>query len=80
MIFLPVYSLPGFFYINDPESISMFKFNNSTIRKRCEKCSKLTTKTPNAIDVVLVPLLLTLNIFTHFSAVSIAEFEQVNVY
>ena len=31
MIFLPVYSLSGFFYINDPENISMFKFNNSKL-------------------------------------------------
>ena len=46
-----------------------------------ETCSKLTTETPNdVIDVILVSLLLTLNILTPFSTVSIAEFEQVNVY
>ena len=39
-------------------------------RKRCEICSKLTIKTPehqnDVIDVVLVFLLLTLNIFRTF--------------
>ena len=43
----------------------MFKVNNKNTR--------------NVIDVVLVFLLLTLNIFHTFSSVSIADFEQVNI-
>ena len=45
----------------------------------CSKlnCSKLTTKTSE--DVVFVSLVLTLNkLNTHFSGVSITDFEQVN--
>ena len=49
----------------------MFKFNNKNTRKRCEISSKLTIKTPedviNLIEVVLMSLLLTLNIFRTFS-------------
>ena len=42
--------------------------------------SKLTTKTPEqVIDVVLLFLLLTLNIFHISVSVSIVVFEQVNV-
>ena len=43
----------------------MFKVNNRNTRTRCELCSKLTIKTPqnDAIGVVLVSLLLTLNVF-----------------
>ena len=41
--------------------------------------SKLITKTPEHIDIVLLFLLLTLNIFHIFVSVSIVVFEQVNV-
>ena len=43
----------------------MFKVNIRNTRTSCEICSKLTLKTQeyNAIGVVLVSLLLTLNIF-----------------
>ena len=56
--------LPGLFQplLQDPANIYLFKVNNSNIRKRCEICSKKTIK----IDVVLVFLLLTLNIFHIF--------------
>ena len=43
--------------------------------------STIETREKNhAIDVVLVSLLLTLNIFHTFFSVSIVEFEQVNVF
>ena len=48
-------------------NIYSFKFNNRSIRKRCEICSKLTIKHQNNVnDAVLVFLLLTLNIFHTF--------------
>ena len=50
----------------------MFNVINRNSRKRCEICSMLTIKT-------LVSLLLTLNIFTPCSTVTIVNFEQVNV-
>ena len=66
-----------------PVNIYLFKFNNRNTRKWCGICSKLIIKTPeHVIDVVLVFLLLTLNIFhtSHlFSSVSIVEVEQLNV-
>ena len=45
--------------------IYLFKDDNKDTRKRCKICSKLTIKTPerHIINVVLVFLLLTLNIF-----------------
>ena len=45
--------------------IYLFKDDNKDNRKRCKICSKLTIKTPerHIINVVLVFLLLTLNIF-----------------
>ena len=50
-----------------PECILLFKVTNKNTRKRCEVCSKLTINTPKRPhDVVLVPLLLTLNIFLTF--------------
>ena len=45
----------------------MYKVNNKDTRKK------------DVIDVALMPFLLTLNIFTPFSSVSIVHFEQVNV-
>ena len=49
--------------------------NNRNTRKRNQIYSKLTIK----IDVVLVFLLLTLNIFHTFFGVPIVDFEQVTV-
>ena len=46
----------------------MFKVNN--------KDTRTTPMVSN--DVVLASLLLTLNIFAHFSSVSIVKFEQIN--
>ena len=44
-----------------PAGIYLLKVNNRNIRTRCEICSKLTIKA--TVNVVLVSLLLTLNIF-----------------
>ena len=44
-----------------PADYYLFKVNNRNTTRRCEIYSKLTTKM--TIDVVLVSLLLTLNIF-----------------
>ena len=49
-----------------PANIYLFNVNNTYTRR--------------TIDVVLVSLLLTLNIFTPFSSVFIVEFEQANIY
>ena len=52
-----------------PAKIYSFKFNNKSTRKWCEivKIFKVNNKTPeDAIDVVLVFLPLTLNIFHTF--------------
>ena len=59
-----------------PANIYLFKVNKRNIRKISGLCSKLTIKTPERRDVVLVILLLTY--FTPFYSVSIAAFEQVN--
>ena len=50
-----------------PANMYLFKVNHKSTSKRC------------VIDVVLLFLLLTLNIYTTFSSVSIVGFEQVNV-
>ena len=57
------------------------KVSNKKTRKRCQICSKLTDNkdTNDANDVVPVSLLLTLNIFTPCSSVSIINFEHVVV-
>ena len=50
-----------------PVNIYLFKVISQDIRKWCEICSELTIKTPERCkNVVLVPLLLTLNIFHTF--------------
>ena len=61
-------------------NIYLFKVNNRNIRKNCEVCSKLAIQKHqnDAIDFVLVFLLLTLNIFHTFSSASTVDFEQVN--
>ena len=59
----------------NPSGNYMFKVNNRNTRTRWEISSKLIIKTPG---VVKVSLLLTLNIFTPCSSVSIVNFEQVN--
>ena len=46
-----------------PAGNYMFKVNNRNTRTRCEICSKVTIKILDAIGVVLVSLLLTLNMF-----------------
>ena len=46
----------------------MFEVNNKDTRMRPMVSN----------DVVLASLLLTLNIFVHFSSVSIVDFEQIN--
>ena len=64
-------------FSNNPANIFLFKVNNRNSRKRCEICSKLTTKTPEIrqwvrssvfivnfkhfLHLFLVFLLLTLN-------------------
>ena len=59
----------------------LFKVNNRTAAKRCEICSKLTIKTPkqrhwhhSAAFIITFE-----HMSTHFSRVSIVDFEQVNV-
>ena len=54
-----------------PVNIYLLKVNDRDTRKKCEICSKLTIKTveqrqTTSVDVVLVFLLLTLNIFHTF--------------
>ena len=60
--------------------ISLLKVNNRKTRKRCEICSKLTIKAPkrrnwrrSSVFVVNI-----WTYFTHFSSVSIVNFEQVS--
>ena len=53
----------GYLIFLFPANIYLLEVNERNARKRCEKCSKLTTKT--AEDVLLF-LLLTLNIFYTF--------------
>ena len=61
--------------LNFPANIYSFKVNNRNTRKRCEICSKLTTKTPERRQWRCSGVfLLTLNIFLTFF-----HFEQVNV-
>ena len=57
-----------------PANIYLLKVNT----RRCEKCNDKNTRT-TSLNVVLVFLLLTLNIFHFFSSVSIVDFEQVIV-
>ena len=62
-----------------PADVYLFKVNNGNSGSMCSKvnCSKLIIKTSEY--VVFVSLVLTLNILnTHFSGVSITDFEQVN--
>ena len=54
-------------YKSFPVKIYLFKVNNKNTRKWSEICSKLAMKTPqNVIEVALVSLLLTLNIFYRY--------------
>ena len=70
-----------YYFIFSPANVHLFKFSNRYTRKRCEICSKLTTKHQNnVIDVVLMFLLLTIwTYFTPFCSVSIVNFEEVDV-
>ena len=64
----------------DPANIYLVKVNNRNTTERCEMCSKITIKTLDRFnDVVLVSLLLTVNIISSFSSVSVVDFEQINV-
>ena len=58
----------------NPTNVYLFKVKNRSTRKRCEICSKLTTKTPEwrQCDVLWT-------YFTLFSSVFIIEFAKVNV-
>ena len=49
---------------SNPANMYLFKVNNRNTRKKCEICSNLAIKTPDA--VVLVFFLLTFNIFHTF--------------
>ena len=57
--------------------IYLLKVNNRNTRTRCEICSKLTIHQNDDNGVILVSLLLTLNIFTPCSSVSIVNFQHV---
>ena len=69
-----------FFCINCyPAGNCMFKVNDRNTRTRCDICSKLTIKTPERCQWCRrCVLLLTLNIVTPCSSVSIVNFEQAN--
>ena len=54
-------------------NIYLLKFNNSNTRKRYETCWKLTIKTPERCQWLLV-----WTYFTPLSRVSIVDFEQIN--
>ena len=58
-----------------PANISLF----NTKKLKTLVNNKDTRITNDMVDVILVSLLLTLNIFIPFSSVFIAAFEQVNV-
>ena len=58
-VFPPVFNWRHL-YANCPTDIYLVKVNNRNTRTRCEKCSKLTIKTPNAkwrcSGVILTPV------------------------
>ena len=70
-------SVRGFMY---PENIYLFKVHNRNSRKRCEICSKVTMEPKRHQCRHSSVLLLTLNIFHTLFSVSIAGFEQLNVF
>ena len=56
----------------------LFKINNRYTRKICEICTKLIIRHQNEVTgVYLAFLWLALNIFTHFSSVSMVDFDHV---
>ena len=57
--------------------ICLFEVNNKNVKAKGVKIIKDNNKDTNINNVLLVSLLLTLNIFTLFSSVSIVDFEQV---
>ena len=63
-------------------NIYMFKVNDRNTRKMCDKCSKLTTKTPKRRQwrrfVVVIVNFVTF--YTPFPGVSNVDFEQVNIW
>ena len=56
-------------------NIHLFKVNNKNTWERCEVSSKLTIKTPEQSQWRGIVW----TYFTHFSSISIVEFEQVNI-
>ena len=66
----------------NPANIYLFKFNNKNSKNRCEICSKLTIETPERRLMYFTPfdvLMYFWTYFTPFSAVSVVDFEQVNI-
>ena len=59
-----------------PANIYLYKFNNRNTRKRCERCSKLTIKTPELRHWRRPGVFID---FTPFSSVSIVHFEHINL-
>ena len=64
--------------IIQPDIMYLFKVNNKSTRKRCEICSRLTIN--DVVDLVLVFLLLTLNIFHNFFSAFIIDVENNSMY
>ena len=65
---------------NSSANIYLFILNNSSTRKRCITCSKLTIRSPQRHSTVfIVNFEHTSYLFTPFSSVSTVGFEQVNV-
>ena len=66
---------------NSTTNIYLFIMNNSNIRKWCEVCSQLTTKSPQRHSTIFnVNFVIISYLFTHFSTFSTVGFEQVNVF
>ena len=57
----------------------MFKFNNRNTKKRCEICSKLTTKTPEGSQWRRSHVFIVNFEHISFFSVSVADYKQVNV-
>ena len=72
-----LFLVDGFSYCgSSPTGIYLFKVSNGNTRLMSEIYSKLTIKTPDIVDVVLVSFLL--KDFIPCSGVSIVDFEKVN--
>ena len=65
---------------NSPTNIYLFIVDNSSTRKRCGICSKITIKSPIRRSTVFIVNFEHISyLFTPFSSVSTVDFEQVNV-